>query len=85
LAGGVIVPVEQMRLVSNAALRDKLKEVVAAGGEGLMLHRADAPLASGRSDLLLKLKPHEDAEAVVVGHEPGKGRLAGQLGALELQ
>ncbi|RZL29291.1 MAG: DNA ligase, partial [Rubrivivax sp.] len=50
-----------------------------------VLHRADAPLASGRSDLLLKLKPLADAEAVVVGHEPGKGRLAGQLGALELQ
>lgn len=74
-----------MRVASNAALRDKLKEVVAAGGEGLMLHRADAPLASGRSDLLLKPKPQADAEAVVVGHEPGKGRLADQLGALELQ
>ncbi|KQW43476.1 MULTISPECIES: DNA ligase [unclassified Roseateles] len=85
LAGGVVVPVEHMRLASNAALRDKLKEVIAAGGEGLMLHRADAPLAAGRSDLLLKLKPHEDAEAVVVGQEPGKGRFAGQLGALELQ
>lgn len=84
-ASGVIVPVEQTRLASNAALRDKLKEVVAAGGEGLMLHRADSPVASGRSDLLLKLKPQADAEAVVVGHEAGKGRLAGQLGALELQ
>ena len=50
-----------------------------------MLHRADAPVASGRSELLLKLKPLEDAEAVVVGHEAGKGRLKGQLGALELQ
>ncbi len=85
LAGDVVVPVEQMRLASNGALRDKLKEVVAGGGEGLMLHRADAPLASGRSDLLLKLKPQADAEAVIVGHEPGKGRFAGQLGALELQ
>lgn len=85
MAGGVVEPVEQMRLTSNAALRDKLKAVVAAGGEGLMLHRADAPLASGRSDLLLKLKALADAEAVVVGHEPGKGRFAGQLGALELQ
>lgn len=85
LAGGVVVPVEQMRLASNAELQRKLKEVVAAGGEGLMLHRADAPLATGRSDLLLKLKPQADAEAVVVGHEPGKGRFAGQLGALELQ
>jgi len=85
MASDVVVPVEHWRLPSNAALREKLKAVVAAGGEGLMLHRADAPLASGRSDLLLKLKPQADAEAVVVGHEPGKGRFAGQLGALELQ
>jgi len=26
-----------------------------------------------------------DAEAVVVGHEPGTGRFAGQLGALQVQ
>jgi DNA ligase 1 len=85
LATGVVVPVEQQRFKSNVELRAKLKQVVDAGGEGLMLHRADAPLASGRSDLLLKLKPLADAEAVVVGHEPGKGRFKGQLGALELQ
>lgn len=85
LAGGVVVPVEQLRLASNAELNRRLKETVAAGGEGLVLHRADAPLATGRSDLLLKLKPQADAEAVVVGHEPGKGRFAGELCALELQ
>jgi DNA ligase-1 len=85
MASAVVVPVEQWRFSSNAELRAKLKAVTDAGGEGLMLHRADAPVASGRSDLLLKLKPLADAEAVVVGHEPGKGRLSGQLGALVLQ
>lgn len=85
LAGGVVVAVPQWRVASQAALQAKLQEIVAAGGEGLMLHRADAPVATGRSDLLLKLKPQSDAEAVVVGHEPGKGRFAGQLGALELR
>jgi len=85
LASEWVVPVEQQRCASNAALRAKLKQVVDAGGEGLMLHRADAPVTSGRSEVLLKLKPLADAEAVVVGHEPGKGRLQGQLGALEVQ
>lgn len=84
-AGGVVAPVEQQRLSTNAELHARLKQVVDAGGEGLMLHRADAPLASGRTELLLKLKPQADAEAVVVGHEPGKGRLAGRLGALEVK
>ncbi|MEJ1939293.1 DNA ligase, partial [Nostoc sp. NIES-2111] len=85
LAGGVVVAVPCWRVASHEALQAKLQEIVAAGGEGLMLHRADAPVATGRSDLLLKLKPQSDAEAVVVGHEPGKGRFAGQLGALELR
>ena len=44
-----------------------------------MLHRADAPYVTGRSDVLLKLKPFDDAEAVVVAHLPGRGRLAGKL------
>lgn len=85
LAGEVVVPVEHWRLASNAQLQARLREVVAAGGEGLMLHRADAALASGRSDLLLKLKPQADAEGLVVGHEPGRGQWAGQLGALVVQ
>jgi DNA ligase 1 len=47
-----------------------------------MLHRADAPYVTGRSDVLLKLKPQLDAEATVVRHIPGKGRNLGRLGAL---
>ena len=69
----------------RAALKRRLAEVVRAGGEGLMLHLADAPYESGRSDTLLKLKPWLDAEAVVVAHLPGKGKYAGQLGALRLR
>lgn len=74
--------VEQYRVADEQALARKLAEVVKEGGEGLMLHRADAPYRAGRSDDLLKLKPWDDAEAVVVGHLPGKGRHAGRLGAL---
>ncbi len=54
-------------------------------GEGLMLHLASAPYLTGRSDALLKLKPYLDAEAVVVGHQPGLGNLRGQVGALEVE
>jgi len=58
------------------------KTVVKGGGEGLMLHRADALYRAGRSDDLLKLKPWDDAEAVVVAHLSGSGKYAGRLGAL---
>jgi DNA ligase-1 len=50
-----------------------------------MLHRADALYETGRSPALLKLKPLQDADAVVVGHQPGQGRHAGRLGALKVR
>jgi DNA ligase 1 len=77
--------VEQFALTSPAALQARLKSVQTAGGEGLMLHLANAPVADGRSEVLLKLKAVLDAEATVVGHVAGKGKYAGLLGALELQ
>lgn len=80
-----LVAVEQFRLPDNAELKRKLAEVVAAGGEGLMLHRADAPYITGRNDALLKLKPLDDAEAIVTGYIPGKGKYAGKMGALQVQ
>jgi DNA ligase 1 len=80
-----LVAVEQFRLPNNAALKRKLNEVVRAGGEGLMLHLADAPYITGRNDALLKLKPLEDAEATVIGHLPGKGKYAGMMGALQVE
>jgi DNA ligase-1 len=63
----------------------QLDAVVRAGGEGLMLHRADAPYVTGRSDALLKLKPWQDAEAIVVGYTPGKGKYQGMTGALDME
>jgi DNA ligase 1 len=77
--------VAQFRVKDEAALRAKLKETVAKGGEGLMLHRADAAYITGRSDVLLKLKPSRDAEAVVISHTPGRGKYKGKLGALEVE
>lgn len=77
--------VEQGRLDNPAALQRRLQQVVRDGGEGLMLHRADAPWQPGRSPALLKLKPQHDAEAEVLGHVSGQGRHAGRLGALRVR
>ena len=80
-----LVAVDQPPVVSAVALQRRLQAVLRAGGEGLMLHRADAPYHTGRSPALLKLKPQQDAEAQVVGHVPGRGRHTGRLGALRVR
>ena len=77
--------VEQFTVRDRKELDAKLARVVKAGGEGLMLHRADAPYLTGRHDALLKMKPQYDAEATVVGHLPGKGKYLGMLGALRVR
>lgn len=77
--------VPQERVGSHAELMARLDRMVRDGGEGLMLHRGDAPYRAVRNDDLLKVKTHEDAEARVIGHAPGKGRHAGRMGALVVQ
>jgi DNA ligase-1 len=80
-----LMVVPQFRLADTAALKKRLGEIVRAGGEGLMLHRADAAYETGRSATLLKLTPWLDAEATVVGHLAGKGKHAGKVGALRME
>lgn len=80
-----LVAVEQTQLPNRAALLQRLDDVLRQGGEGLVLRRADAPYAVGRSAAMLKLKPLQDAEAEIVGHLPGQGKHAGRLGALRVR
>lgn len=77
--------IEQRPAVNRENLKKWLARVVKQGGEGLMLHRADAPYETGRSDTLLKLKPALDAEGIVVRHVPGKGKYEGMMGVLDIR
>lgn len=74
--------VVQSRVEDEDALEHWLATLTAAGGEGLMLHRNDSLYRAERSDDLLKVKLHQDAEARVVAHLPGQGKYEGMLGAL---
>lgn len=80
-----LMPVAHTTVQDVQALQALLRRTVSQGGEGLMLHRADAQWQPGRSDALYKFKPEPDEEGQVVGHQPGKGRLVGLTGALLLQ
>jgi DNA ligase-1 len=77
--------IEQLRLKGLSALDDKLDEVIAAQGEGLMLHLASAHYQQGRNPALMKLKKHQDAEAMVIGYTEGKGKYQNQLGAIKVK
>ncbi|WP_079419086.1 DNA ligase [Thiomonas intermedia] len=77
--------VPQFRVSNSAELKRHLDTIVNDGGEGLMLHRADAPYRTGRQDVLLKLKPWQDAEATVIGYTRGKGKYEGMIGALNMR
>ncbi|MDQ8037026.1 MAG: DNA ligase [Pedobacter sp.] len=74
--------VSQARVRDHHELMQRLDAVVKAGGEGLMLHRGSSLYRGERNDDLLKLKPWDDAEAVVVAVLPGQGKYAGMMGAL---
>nr|MBP8161729.1 DNA ligase [Ottowia sp.] len=77
--------VPQRKVAGDAELQALLREVVRGGGEGLMLHRGASLYRAGRGEDLLKLKTHDDAEARVIAHLPGKGKHAGRLGALMVE
>ncbi|KAH6891588.1 hypothetical protein BKA70DRAFT_1119873 [Coprinopsis sp. MPI-PUGE-AT-0042] len=80
---------DHVHIVEHEEARDKdhvlerLKEVEELGGEGLMLRKPGSTYEGTRSSTLLKVKTFYDAEALVTGYVPGKGRNVGVTGALK--
>lgn len=77
-----LVLIEQKTAKDLAAAKAWMDEIVAGGGEGVILRHPDASYVGGRSSHYLKLKPQQDAECRVTRHHPGKGKYAGKLGSL---
>eukprot|EP01105_Mastigella_eilhardi_P019799 TRINITY_DN4674_c0_g1_i1.p1 TRINITY_DN4674_c0_g1~~TRINITY_DN4674_c0_g1_i1.p1 ORF type:complete len:654 (+),score=153.97 TRINITY_DN4674_c0_g1_i1:118-2079(+) len=76
--------VEQTLCKGPQHLQEMLDQVTQGGGEGLMLRKPGSIYVAGRSNTLLKVKVFHDAEAKVVGYEPGKGKHQGRVGALHV-
>ncbi|ELV7517433.1 DNA ligase [Photobacterium damselae] len=74
--------VEQSEISSLTQLEQWLEIIENESGEGLMLHHKNNFYTNGRTKQLLKLKKHQDAEAVIIGYEEGKGKYQGMLGAV---
>ncbi len=77
--------ISQYSGLDQTSLETRLEQVLAKGGEGLMLHRASALYQLKRSADIRKLKPFEDDEALVTAHLPGQGKYTGMMGSLEVQ
>ncbi|MBC8325929.1 MAG: DNA ligase [Verrucomicrobia subdivision 3 bacterium] len=77
--------VPQWRCQGRAHLIAERDRIVKAGGEGLMIREPESIYEGKRSGTLLKVKTHEDAEATVIGHKPGKGKFTGMLGSLRVR
>lgn len=83
LAGCAVAQVVAHRKISGRAEADALMtQIIAGGGEGLMLRAPGSAYEGKRSGSLLKLKEFQSDEAEIIAHQPGEGQFMGQLGAL---
>ncbi|BFZ13136.1 hypothetical protein BsWGS_16175 [Bradybaena similaris] len=74
--------VEQTKCKSLTHLDEKLTRILNLGGEGLMIRKPQSLYERTRSTTLLKIKKFYDAEAIVIGHDKGKGANAFRCGSL---
>ncbi|EWC47087.1 hypothetical protein DRE_03456 [Drechslerella stenobrocha 248] len=77
--------VEQTPATDKDHVLEELERVTDLGGEGLMLREPRSKYVQKRSRTCLKVKTFHDAEAKIIGHEPGKGRNLGRCGAFKCE
>ena len=73
---------DHVKCLGREHVTRELARIEALGGEGLMLRQPASKYVNARSSTLLKVKSMEECDAIVRGYDPGKGRLAGRVGAL---
>lgn len=77
--------VKQIKLNNHDELMQYLTKLTKLGAEGLMLHKGASMYRAKRSGDLLKVKPYEDSEALVINHIAGKGKYTNMLGAITVE
>ena len=75
----------QTKIKSVGKMMDAYNKIIQNGGEGLMIKQGQSQYSSGRSNLMLKLKPSFDEEALIVDFTKGKGKHEGNLGGFVCQ
>ena len=70
---------------SKEHMKSMFNNIVSKNGEGIMLRDPNSFYEQKRSKKLLKVKPTDDAEAIIINMIEGKGKNAGSMGALKMQ
>ena len=79
---GITAPLEltqQNKVTKDEALK-MAKDVISAGGEGIMLRKPGSLYEAKRSKTLYKIKEEDDMECIIVGYKPGSGKYTGVFG-----
>ncbi|ANV98719.1 DNA ligase [Helicobacter enhydrae] len=66
-------------------LHSVLEEIVAQGGEGIVLRDKHTPYYTKRNKLAMKMKKFQDKECKILSYIKGEGRFQNQVGALLCQ
>jgi DNA ligase-1 len=77
--------VDQTIIESVEHIDRLMDSIVSQGGEGLVLRNPETFWVPFRSKNLLKVKPENDDEGMVIGAVSGRGKLRGMMGALIIQ
>ncbi|OEF05637.1 DNA ligase [Vibrio genomosp. F10] len=77
--------VKHKPIASEEELFRHLDNVSSDNGEGIMLRKVTSRYQAGRSNDMLKLKKHEDTEALVIGYKLGEGKYRGLMGSLRVR
>ena len=75
---------EHFVIQSKNHMKQMFQNIVSQGGEGIMLRDPKSLYQQKRTKNLLKLKPTDDAEAVIESMVEGQGKDSGRMGALKV-
>lgn len=72
---------EQYLIKSEKDISNFYEKLISKKAEGVMIRAPHIPYIPRRTRFMLKLKPEEDTECVIVGYKPGEGKYQNMLGA----
>ena len=75
---------EHVVIKSKNHMKQMFQNIVSQGGEGIMLRDPKSLYQQKRTKNLLKVKPTDDAEAVIENMVEGQGKDSGRMGALKV-